>query len=319
MPLCIHAAVNLPPDGETSLGAAGCELHGLLSRLKTARSLDFSLRIAARLSTILEGAAINASGGQKNRSCLPVKLRRPLAHRPVPGWPERKETAMKRSVINRYIFEARAFFAQNGFILPPFADWTPTQWAQCGREVDELCASRLGWDVTDFNSGNFESLGLTLFTLRNGSAGAGSNSKTYAEKIMFVREGQVTPFHYHARKTEDIINRGGTGTGRLAVQLYNSDGDGGFAQSAISVVCDGVGRSVDPGGTIVLGPGESITLTPFLDHEFYAVDGHALIGEVSSVNDDETDNFFKNPLPRFPEIDEDEPRLRLLCNEYRVL
>ena len=31
---------------------------------------------------------------------------------------------------------------------------------------------------------------------------------------MFVRENQVTPFHYHVRKTEDIINRGGKGTGK---------------------------------------------------------------------------------------------------------
>lgn len=223
---------------------------------------------------------------------------------------------MKRSIINRYISEACEFFAQNGFTLPPFADWTPAQWRQRGSEVEELCASRLGWDVTDFNSGKFESLGLTLFTLRNGSAAAGKSSKVYAEKIMFVREGQVTPFHYHVRKTEDIINRGGKGTGRLAVRLFNSDVDGGFAQSPISVVCDGVRRSVDAGGTIFLGPGESITLTPFLYHEFYAVDGHALIGEVSSVNDDDTDNHFKEPLPRYPQIDADEPPFRLLCNEY---
>ncbi len=43
---------------------------------------------------------------------------------------------------------------------------------------------------------------------------------------MFVRENQLTPFHYHEQKTEDIINRGGKGAGRLAVQLYNA-GDGG--------------------------------------------------------------------------------------------
>ena len=65
-----------------------------------------------------------------------------------------------------------------------------------------------------------------------------------------------------------------------------------------------------------LGPGESITLTPFLYHTFHAVDSHGLIGEVSSVNDDDADNFFLEALPRYPEIVEDEPPLRLLCNEY---
>ena len=223
---------------------------------------------------------------------------------------------MKRSEINRYIAEADAFFRQNGFLLPPFAHWTPEDWQHRGAEADELHTARLGWDVTDFNSGNFDSVGLTLFTLRNGSAAAGKPAKTYAEKIMYVRDGQVTPFHYHVCKTEDIINRGGKETGRLALQLYNSDENGGFAQTPVSVVCDGIERRLDAGATITLGPGESITLTPRLYHTFYAVEGDCLVGEVSSLNDDATDNYFKDPLPRYPAIDEDEAPARLLCTEY---
>jgi D-lyxose ketol-isomerase len=223
---------------------------------------------------------------------------------------------MKRSAINRYIAEAESFFAENHFNLPPYAAWTLEEWKRRGPEADEIRTCRLGWDVTDFNSGRFESLGLTLFTLRNGLLGVGKATKMYAEKIMFVRHNQITPFHYHLRKTEDIINRGGKGTGRLIVQLHNSDGTGRFMQSAVSVSCDGIIRQVEPGGAIVLGPGESITLTPYLYHQFHAVDGHALIGEVSSVNDDDTDNHFKEPLPRYPKIVEDEAPLRVLCTEY---
>lgn len=223
---------------------------------------------------------------------------------------------MKRSAVNRYIIEARAFFEKNRFVLPPYSDWTFEDWKERGAEADEIRTSCLGWDVTDFNSGDFESLGLTLFTLRNGSIAAGAGSKSYAEKIMFVRENQLTPFHYHIQKTEDIINRGSKGTGCLAVQLYNASEDGGFSPRPVAVTCDGIQRNVDPGGTIVLGPGESITLVPRLYHAFYAVDGDALIGEVSSVNDDSTDNHFKEPLPRFPEIVEDVAPFRALCNEY---
>ena len=223
---------------------------------------------------------------------------------------------MKRSTINSCIVEASAFFAQQCFILPPFADWTPEEWERRGAEADEIRTHHLGWDVTDFNSGHFDSLGLTLFTLRNGSLAGGKAGKVYAEKIMFVRQNQVTPFHYHVSKTEDIINRSGKGACRLAIQLYNSTAEGGFAQSPVTVSCDGVRRQVEAGGTVTLGPGESITLTPYLYHMFYAVDGPGLIGEVSSVNDDDTDNHFKEPMPRYPEIVEDEPRLRLLCNEY---
>lgn len=221
---------------------------------------------------------------------------------------------MKRSEINRFIDEAAEFFAATHFILPPFANWTPAEWKQRGSDTDEIRAYKLGWDVTDFNSGNFSALGLSLFTLRNGPPGG--NGKVYAEKIMYVREKQVTPFHYHVRKTEDIINRGDHNTGKLAVQLYNRAFDGGFEKTPITVMCDGVRRNVEPGGTITLGPGESITLTPYLYHQFYAVDGDGLIGEVSSVNDDATDNYFLDPLPRFPQIREDEPPVRLLCTEY---
>jgi D-lyxose ketol-isomerase len=133
---------------------------------------------------------------------------------------------------------------------------------------------------------------------------------------MFVRNGQVTPFHYHARKTEDIIHRGGKRSGRLQLQLYNSDQSGGFAQTPVSVLCDGIVRRAEAGAIVTLGPGESITLTPRLYHTFYAVEADCMIGEVSSLNDDETDNFFKDPLPRYPAIVEDEPAARLLCNEY---
>ncbi len=120
---------------------------------------------------------------------------------------------MKRSEINRSSAEADAFFRKNKFVLPPYGSWAPAEWSKRGTEAEELRACRLGWDVTDFNSGKFGELGLTLFTMRNGPpTGTG---KVYAEKIMFVRQNQVTPFHYHVKKTEDIINRGGEGTGGL--------------------------------------------------------------------------------------------------------
>ena len=44
--------------------------------------------------------------------------------------------------------------------------------------------------------------------------------------------------------------------------------------------------------------------------------GPVLLGEVSQVNDDNTDNRFYEPVGRFPAIEEDEPPYRLLCGEY---
>jgi D-lyxose ketol-isomerase len=223
---------------------------------------------------------------------------------------------MKRSSINQYIVEAAAFFLENRFVLPPFGEWAPEEWHQRGIEIGELHAQRLGWDVTDFNSGDFEKIGLTLFTLRNGASRRINAVKPYAEKIMFVRDHQVTPFHYHARKTEDIINRGGKQTGRLLVKLYNRDEEDGFATSPVTVTCDGITRRLDAGGFVILGPGESITLTPFLYHTFHAIEGSCLVGEVSSTNDDDGDNYFREPVARYAEVIEDEPPTRILCTEY---
>jgi len=77
--------------------------------------------------------------------------------------------------------------------------------------------------------------------------------------------------------------------------------------------------TVVPAGTQVrLTPGTSIKITQGMYHA-YEVEpgtGAVLIGEVSKCNDDNTDNRFNPPAGRFPEIEEDEPPYRLLCNEY---
>lgn len=223
---------------------------------------------------------------------------------------------MRRSEINRIIRDALAFFDQHHFRLPPFAHWTPDEWKRKGPEADEIRRNMLGWDLTDFGTGDFEHVGLTLFTLRNGRPGAVADPKPYAEKVMVVREGQVTPMHFHWQKMEDIIVREG---GNLMVELFNATpGEQLDRQSPVTVSSDGVRRTVPAGTVVRLTPGESITLTPRLYHRFWgeAGKGKVLVGEVSSVNDDTTDNRFLEPLGRFPAIEEDEPPFRLLCSEY---
>ena len=93
----------------------------------------------------------------------------------------------------------------------------------------------------------------------------------------------------------------------------------GSLDTPVTVICDGITRQTEAGGSIVLKAGESITLPPGLYHSFYSVNGSALIGEVSSRNDDATDNRFYQSLARFPEILEDEPPFRLLITEYPKL
>jgi D-lyxose ketol-isomerase len=204
----------------------------------------------------------------------------------------------------------------NGFHLPPFAFWTPEEWRRKGAECDEIRACKLGWDVTDFALGDFDRTGLVAFTIRNGSTTIDRYRRTvYCEKVMIVGEDQRTPMHYHAVKQEDIICRAG---GNLVCQVYNRREDGRLDDGEVSVSLDGVAQRVPAGHRFVLGPGQSIRLTPLLYHEFYAEPGSgtAVIGEVSSVNDDAADNFFLDAPARFPAIVEDEKSKHLLCTEY---
>jgi len=220
---------------------------------------------------------------------------------------------MKRSEINQLIRRSEAFFDSMQFKLPAWASWTPEQWKGKADVASEIVEAMLGWDLTDFGSADFASRGLILFTIRNGILG--KNAKPYAEKVMIVGENQETPMHFHWHKMEDIINRGG---GNLAMQLYGAAPDESLAGTPLQVSVDGIARTVNAGETVILAPGESICLEPRVYHRFYGEPGKGpvLVGEVSMVNDDNTDNRFLDPLGRFPAIDEDEPPYRLLVNDY---
>ncbi len=223
---------------------------------------------------------------------------------------------MNRSEVNRLIHEAIDLFREKHFRLPPFAFWTPEQWARTGKEADEIRDNGLGWDVTDYGLGNFLHTGLLLFTIRNGNyARKNDYPKGYAEKIMVVRENQITPWHYHWNKREDIINRGG---GDLIIELYLANEANTFSDRSFSVALDGVRRQVQPGDKVILSPGESICLEPYVYHTFYGKpgSGNVMVGEVSDVNDDAKDNCFYDKIGRFPEINEDEPPRYFLCTEY---
>ncbi len=220
---------------------------------------------------------------------------------------------MKRSEINGIISSAKKFLDEQNFYLPPWAYWGPDQWCRAQGDTDEIISNMLGWDITDFGSGDFNGCGLILFTLRNGNPSR--DRKSYAEKIMIVGEGQETPMHFHWSKMEDIINRGG---GNLVIELWNSDNDGGLSESRVVTSTDGIRREIDPGGRVILSPGESICLEQGMYHRFYGErgSGRVLVGEVSTVNDDTADNRFYSEAGRFPGIVEDEPPVHLLVSDY---
>jgi len=207
------------------------------------------------------------------------------------------------------------FCKKMNFALPPFCFWSAEDWKKKGSECDEIRDNMLGWDITDFGSGDFYKIGLLMVTLRNGNFNNPKYKKPYAEKLLITGEGQVTPYHYHYKKWEDIINRGG---GNLLLKLYNKDPRDGLDTTPVTAHIDGCEKIVKPGETVRLEPGESISLENGLYHTFWGEEGKGtvLVGEVSKVNDDRVDNRFLEKVGRFPAIEEDEAPLYLLSMDY---
>jgi len=224
---------------------------------------------------------------------------------------------MKRSEINAALREMEQMIRAYRIALPPFCGFTPEEWQHLGHEYDEVRDCMLGWDITDYGLGNFDQVGFSLITIRNGNRAMQDRyPKVYAEKLLYLKEGQYSPMHFHWYKTEDIINRAG---GNVLIRVYNSLPDESIdRETDVTVMTDGRRYTVPAGTQIRLTPGESIHIYQRLYHDFTveAETGPVLLGEVSQCNDDEHDNRFEPPVGRFPTIEEDEAPYRLLCSEY---
>lgn len=153
------------------------------------------------------------------------------------------------------------------------------------------------WDVTDFGLGNFRKHGLVLVNL--------TEQPEYCEKLMFVKKNQITPTHYHASKKEDIICR----WGQLAIDFPKS-------KKKFLLQVNGEARQISTHRPLILKAGERITLTQKVPHSFRAKTKYAVVGEVSTSNDDLHDNFFADKnIGRFSSIKEDErPIVKLLSD-----
>lgn len=212
--------------------------------------------------------------------------------------------------------EADDLIRKHGFVLPPFAYWTPDEFRSRKEMARNVIDARCGWDITDYGAGDYDRMGLFLFTLRNGRLSdlQRGGGMCYAEKLLISKQDQLSPMHTHVIKAEDIINRGGA---TLIVELYGSDDQGRFAKDkGGTVLCDGIRVDFAPGQKLQLAPGESVTLMPGDWHAFWGEGGDVLIGEVSTVNDDETDNIFREPIGRFTQVVEDADPTHLLVSDY---
>jgi hypothetical protein len=161
------------------------------------------------------------------------------------------------------------------------------------------------WDVVDFGYGDFEKYGLVLVNL--------AEEREYCEKLMLVRHNQLTLAHTHKQKKEDIISRFGT----LAIRVW--DNAELATGSPMAVNKCGIPQHVRSGDIVYINSGERVTLPQGMYHEFWAVGEYCVVGEVSTANDDKTDNYFASKdVSRFPPIEEDVPPLARLVWEEAV-
>jgi len=226
---------------------------------------------------------------------------------------------MKRSEVNSAIKWAKDLLKKENITLPIFAYWSKQDWIDNKDKVSMVRKTMQGWDVTDYGLDTYDKIGGVLYTVRNGDQNDSSIGVPYAEKFILLKDGQALPTHFHFTKTEDIINRAG---GVLALQLYNSNEDESIDYDGdVTVYMDGIKHIVKAGETVKVEVGTSITLTKGMYHNFWALEGRGdlVVGEVSSINDDNVDNRFNPPMPRFGEIVEDEEADLPLCNEYEKL
>jgi D-lyxose ketol-isomerase len=156
--------------------------------------------------------------------------------------------------------------------------------------------------VTDFGLGDHRKFGLVLINL--------AEEPEYCEKLMFAKRGMVTPVHCHIKKKEDIICR----SGRLRVRVWSGVPE--TSQGSASLKLNGVLSSFADGTDLFLRAGERVTLPPGVYHEFEPASDDAIIGEVSTANDDLHDNLFSNPeVGRYSTIDEDVKALAKLVSD----
>jgi len=220
---------------------------------------------------------------------------------------------MKRSEINFAIHKAKLIMEEYSWTLPIWGYWTKKEYEENPKIRKYLKEHQMGWDVTDFGKGMFKQQGITLFCIRNGIQGK-NEDKPYAEKLLFMYEGQEIPYHSHKVKLEDIINRGG---GDLALEFVEVDNNLKEINNDILVSVDGEDKTIKPHEPLILKRGQSVTVERNIYHKFYAAKGTGMVmaGEVSQVNDDNNDNYFLETVGRFSKIEEDEEAIHPLWNE----
>ena len=131
---------------------------------------------------------------------------------------------MKRSRVNEIIREADAFIRSFGYVMPPFAYWTPDELQGAPAAPASSTPGSAGTSPTTARATSTSSAcSCSPCATAAPPISPRGSGMLYAEKIMISRKDQLSPMHRHDVKAEDIINRGG---GTLVLELFSRDADG---------------------------------------------------------------------------------------------
>ena len=113
---------------------------------------------------------------------------------------------MKRSEVNKALRELEAMCQKYRCYLPllPFTRRNGNQRSRIRRSPGLLS----GLDITDYGQGISIRSDSPHHHPQRQPDHAGKIPQGLREKLLFLKEGQYSPNHFHWYKTEDIINRG---------------------------------------------------------------------------------------------------------------
>jgi D-lyxose ketol-isomerase len=242
-------------------------------------------------------------------------------------YPPTKGHYMKRSEIDAAIDRAIGNASKFGVALPKWADWHPLQF---DASADGIRTQKLGWKVIDFGVGDFANCGLVLFALTSPlvdefgapltkahHVGAYDYPVTaFSRKFLFVQAGQTEPHHFHRQKQRKEVTVVAGGSVRF--ELAWADSDTTLSDKDVDVQVDGIWHHLPANGSIVLNPGETITLPGNLSHIISVpADGSDVIMlETSTANNDRSDNIFPFMTPTSKPVLEDVKARYQLLDEH---
>lgn len=237
---------------------------------------------------------------------------------------------MKRSEIDSAIERAINSAKKFGVALPVWIEWHPHQFE---KNADGIKHQKLGWKVVDFGVGDFEHCGLVILVIcsplvdEHGEpltkpSNIGNHEyplTSFSRKYLFVQAGQTEPHHFHRQKARKEVSV--LAGAPVRFELAWAENDTTLSDRNVDVAVDGIWHHIPAGGSVMVNPGETITLPGNLSHIISVAEGgpDTIMMETSTANNDRSDNIFPFMTPTSKSVIDDVSARYQLLDEHSVV